>query len=229
MRGRRVFFAVLAVSVGLACLMGASASRGRASPAWTLRVAQTGASPIASIGSIDPAQALGFFSTQLLWSTCAFLYDYPDALAPSGGALRPEVATAFPTVHRSGRNYTYTIQVRSGYRFQNGRPVTAADFVYDINRARNPSLGAIGPGVLRDLVHAVSHRSTIAITMDRPAPDLPAMLSSTLFCALPAGLPAVPNQSAPMAGPYYIASNTPTEIVLKRNPILRWGSSSERL
>ncbi len=198
--------------------MGASASRGRASPAWTLRVAQTGASPIASIGSIDPAQALGFFSTQLLWSTCAFLYDYPDALAPSGGALRPEVATAFPTVHRSGRNYTYTIQVRSGYRFQNGRPVTAADFVYDINRARNPSLGAIGPGVLRDLVHAVSHRSTIAITMDRPAPDLPAMLSSTLFCALPAGLPAVPNQSAPMAGPYYIASNTPTEIVLKRNP-----------
>jgi ABC-type transport system substrate-binding protein len=204
--------------VSLACVIGANASRSRASSPWTLRIAQTGPSPIVSIGSIDPAQAAGFFSTQLLWSTCAFLYDYPDAPAPSGGALRPEVATAFPTVRRVGRNYTYTIRVRSGYRYQDGRAVTAADFVYDINRDRVSTLGTIGSGVLRDLVQAVSHGSTIAITMDRPAPDLPAMLSSTLFCAIPAGLPPMPDQSAPMAGPYYIASNTPSEIVLKRNP-----------
>ena len=145
-RGRRVFFAVLAVSVGLACLIGASASRGRASPAWTLRVAQTGASPIASIGSIDPAQALGFFSTQLLWSTCAFLYDYPDALAPSGGALRPEVATAFPTC--PAKRPQLHVHDPGAFRLPlpERQAVTAADFVYDINRARDPSLGAIGPG-----------------------------------------------------------------------------------
>lgn len=226
MRSRRLHWGALVVSVGLASLLGANASRGRASSAWTLRIAQTGASPIASIGSIDPAQAQSFFSTQLLWSTCAFLYDHPDAAAPSGGEVRPEVATAFPTVRRSGRNYTYTIRVRSGYRYQDGRAVTAADFVSVMDRDRDPALGSTGPSVLRDLVRVGFRGNAIAITMDRPAPDLPAMLSSTLFCALPAGLPAVPDQSAPMAGPYYIASNTPSEIVLKRNP--HYGGSRPR-
>jgi ABC-type transport system substrate-binding protein len=170
-RSRRLGWGALVVSVSLACLIGADASRSRASSAWTLRIAQTGASPIASIGSIDPAQAASFFATQLLWSTCAFLYDYPDAPAPSGGALRPEVATAFPTVRRSGRNYTYTIRVRSGFRYQDGRPVTAADFVYDINRDRDPSLGTLGAAVLRDLVRAAAHGSTIALTRSASESD----------------------------------------------------------
>lgn len=179
-----------------------------------------------ALGSIDPAQAAGFFATQLLWSTCAFLYDYPDAPAPAGGVIRPEVAADFPTVSRRGRNYTYAIRVRPGFRYQDGTPVTAADFVHAIHRDLDPGVtavepGAVGPSVLHDLVSATSRGSTLAITVDRPAPDLPAMLSSTLFCAVPAGLPATPTQTAPMAGPYYIASYSPSEIVLKRNPSYR--------
>ncbi len=219
MGGRRIVVGVLVVTVVLAGALGTGAvvASSRTSSPWTLRIAQTG--PSSSIGSIDPAQAAGFFANQLLWSTCAFLYDYRDAPAPSGAVLRPEVAAAFPAVRRSGRNYTYTITVRSGFRYQDGRPVTAGDFVYAINRDLAPGLApGPGPSVLHDLVRATSHGHTIAITMDRHASDLPAMLSSTLFCAIPAGLPAQPNQMAPMAGPYYIASYTPGEIVLKRNP-----------
>ena len=218
-RGKRgAIRGLLVASVVLACSLAAAADGGRASASWTLRIAQTGNSPIVAIGSIDPAQAGGFFATQLLWSTCAFLYDYPDSPAPAGGELRPEVATAFPTVRRNGRNYTYTIRVRSGFRYQDGNPVTAADFVYAIHRDLVPGLSPVGPSILQDLVGATSHGDTIAITMDRPAAELPAMLSAPLFCAIPAGLPAVPDQIPPMAGPYYIASNTPSEIVLKRNP-----------
>ena len=95
---------------------------------------------MAALGSLDPAQAAGFFANQLLWSTCAFLYDYPDAAAPTGGVLRPEVAAAFPSVRRRGRNYTYTIRIRSGFRYQDGRPVSAADFVHAIHRDLEPGL-----------------------------------------------------------------------------------------
>jgi len=176
---------------------------------------------MAALGSLDPAQAAGFFANQLLWSTCAFLYDYPDARAPAGGVVRPEVAAAFPAVSRRGRNYAYTIRVRSGFRYQNGSPVTAADFVHAIHRAVDPGVATVGPSVLHDLVRVTSRGNTLSVTFDRPAPDLPTMLSSTLFCAVPSDLPPSPTQTAPMAGPYYIAGYTPSEIVLKRNPNYR--------
>jgi ABC-type transport system substrate-binding protein len=190
----------------------------RAAAPWKLRIVQTGANPMVVLGSLDPAQAGGFFSTQLLWSTCAFLYNYPDASAPVGAKVRPEVAAALPVVRRNGRNWTYTIRVRSGFRYQDGVAVTAADFVHAIRRDLDPALAGTGPSVLDDLVGVTSAGSTIVITMDRPAADLPTMLSSTLFCAIPASLPATPTQTPPMAGPYYIATYSPSEIVLKRNP-----------
>jgi ABC-type transport system substrate-binding protein len=216
-RRHRTRTALLLVLAGLTCSLSGAVGVGRAAPAWTLRIAQTGSSPAGALGSIDPAQAQGFFAQQLLWSTCAFLYDYRDAPAPEGGVVRPEVARAFPRLERAGRTYRYTIQVRPGYRYADGRPVTAADFVYAIHRDLDPAVATIGPSVLHGLVGASSRGDLIAITMNRPASDLPAMLSSTLFCALPVGTPAKPQQTPPMAGPYYIASNTPSEIVLKRN------------
>jgi ABC-type transport system substrate-binding protein len=217
--GRRALLScVLAGLLGAGSAVGSAAEHSRGASPWTLRIAQTGATAAAAIASIDPAQAAGFFANQLLWSTCAFLYDYADAPTPTGGVVRPEVATAFPTLRRRGRNYTYTIRVRSGFRYQNGTPVTAADFVHAIRRDLDPGLSATGPSVLHDLVRATSRADSIAITLDRPAPDLPTMLSSTLFCAIPSGLPATPTQTAPMAGPYYIATYSPAEIVLKRNP-----------
>ena len=221
MTRRRIVVSVIAAALVSMSALGTVVVDSQASSAWTLRIAQTGASPLASIGSIDPAQGAGFFAQQLLWSTCAFLYDYPDAPAPAGATLRPEAATAFPSVRRSGRNYRYSIHVRSGFRFQDGRSVTAANFVYAIHRDLEKGVATLGPTVLHDLVSATSHGNAITITMDRPAADLPAMLASTLFCAVPVGLPAQPNQMVPMAGPYYIASNTPSEIVLKRNPNYR--------
>src|SRR6476619_6869601 len=98
MTRRRIVVSVIAAALVSMSALGAVVVDSQASSAWTLRIAQTGASPLASIGSIDPAQGAGFFAQQLLWSTCAFLYDYPDAPAPGGATLRPEAATAFPSV-----------------------------------------------------------------------------------------------------------------------------------
>ena len=100
-----------------------------------------------------------------------------------------------PSVRRTGGNYTYTVRVRSGFRFNDGRAVTAKDFVHAIHRDLAPALeSGTGPLVLENLVSATSHGSSLAITMERPAPDLPALLSSQLFCAIPADLPARPTQ-----------------------------------
>ena len=87
-----------------------------------------------------------------------------------GGHVRPEVATSFPTVRRSGRNWTYTIRVRSGFRYQDGTPVTAADFVHAIHRDLNPAVATIGPSVLHDLVSAKSRGARLRSRRIGPRP-----------------------------------------------------------
>jgi peptide/nickel transport system substrate-binding protein len=221
MGGRRLVVGVLGCAAAAAAALAVVVGSGRASPAWTLRIVAAGNRDFV-LGSVDPAQAPPFITAGFLWSTCAFLYDYADEPAPAGSVLKPEVAAGFPSVRRHGREYTYTIRVRSGYQYDDGRPVTAADFVYAIHRDLAPSMQpSIATDVLRDLVGATARGDTISITMSRPAADLPAMLSSTLFCAVPFGLPAQPAQMPPMAGPYYIAGSTESEVVLKRNPYYR--------
>ena len=190
---RRALLAfALVVLAGWGSDVGSTLGSGGAASTWTLRIAQTGASPMLALGSLDPAQAGGFFATQLLWSTCAFLYDYPDAPAPAGGLLQPEVATKFPTVSRRGSNYTYTIRVRSGFRYQDGTAVTAADFAHAIRRSLDPGVATVGPSVLHNLVGVAARGAPIFDHDGQAGLDLPTVLSSTLFCAIPAGLPATP-------------------------------------
>src|SRR5215207_1697835 len=93
------------------------------------------------VGSTDPAVARGPYEWQLLYATCAKLYNHPDAPAPAGWRLEPEVAVGPPTVSADGR--TYTIRIRPGYRFSppSGEPVTAEAFRHSIERALSPELG----------------------------------------------------------------------------------------
>ena len=69
------------------------------------------------------------------FATCAKLLNYPDAAAPDGWNLQPEVAASMPEVSPDGRTYTFT--VRPGYRFSppSNEPVTAETFRYSIERA----------------------------------------------------------------------------------------------
>ena len=64
---------------------------------------------------------------QLLYATTARLLTYPNAPAPAGWQLVPEIAWALPTVSRDGR--TYTFQIRHGFRFSppSNQSVTGKD------------------------------------------------------------------------------------------------------
>src|ERR1043166_3987008 len=69
-------------------------------------------------------------------ATALKLYNYPDKAKPLGGKITPEGAAGFPVVSKDGK--TYTITVKSGYKFSDGTPVTAKNYAFAINRSLNP-------------------------------------------------------------------------------------------
>jgi serine/threonine-protein kinase len=187
----------------------------------------------------DPAHAWpNTFRWQLEYATGAQLLNYPDAPAPRGARLQPEVAAALPSVSADGR--TYTFRIRPGYRFSppSNQPVTAETFRYSIERALSPGLGAGTPGIeyLRDVVGAeefnagkAAHLAGITVRGDvlrirlvAPAGDFLARLSMPFFAAVPIGTPIVDGgvqKPIPSAGPYYLKVSWGGELlVLERNP-----------
>jgi peptide/nickel transport system substrate-binding protein len=184
-------------------------------------------------GSTDPA--LSPFNSQIGFATCGLLYNYPDRPFPAGSRLRPEVAAGPPVISNGGR--TYTIRMRSGYRFSppSNQRVTAAAFERAIERVLSPKVHSYGANFLGDVVgaeayaagrtHHISGMSArgdeLVIRLTKPVPDLPARLGALAFCAVPPDTPIDPEGivELPSAGPYYVASHDPKRsLVLRRNP-----------
>ena len=192
--------------------------------------------------TIDPGVNYNNSGWAVFYATCAKLVNYPDANLPGSPAVVPEVATTLPTVSDSGRQYTFTI--RPGFRFNTGEAVTAASFAAAINRDLAPQLHSAAVAFLQDVVGAeqviagkattasgvVASGDTLTLQLTAPAPDFVTRLAMPFFCAVPAALPPFDQgyNPVPMAGPYYIASETPHEIILKPNPYYA-GSRSRHL
>ena len=164
--------------------------------------------------------------------------NYPDAPAPAGWRVAPEVAAAPPDVSADGR--TYSFRIRQGFRFSppSNKPVTAETFRTTIERALSPRLGpkAVAAAFVSDIAGVSAYRAgrsahvsgiavrgdTLAITLVRPAADLPSRMALPYFCVVPAETPIVANgleDPIPAAGPYYVASHVgDVATVVKRNP-----------
>src|SRR5690242_5982514 len=93
------------------------------------------------LDATDPALAYTTQSWSLEYATCVKLVTYPDAAGAAGGRLVGEAAP-LPTVTDGGR--TLRFHVRSGFRFSNGKPLTAADFAYSFARSLSPTLQSPG-------------------------------------------------------------------------------------
>ena len=195
------------------------------------------------VDDTDPATAViqTLYRAQLMYATGAQLLNYPDAAAPLGTHLRPEVAAAMPAITDGGR--TYTFRIRPGYRFSppSNSPLTAETFKYTLERALSKGLGEAPPGIslLGDILGAAAfhdgkashvkgisaHGNRLTIRLERPAGDFLARLSLPNFQAVPIGTPIVNGgvqRPIPSAGPYYIADRFGDErLVLERNPNYR--------
>ena len=88
----------------------------------------------------------------MLFSTAMQLVSFPEKSGAAGTQLYPEAATAFPTVSRDGKTYTFTI--RSGLKFSDGTPVTAAAYQRAWERILSPKMGS-PLGVNLDLQNTV--------------------------------------------------------------------------
>lgn len=173
---------------------------------------------------VDPALSYYQPSWTLEYATGAMLFNYPDAPAPRGARVIPEVAAGFPTISRDGR--TYTFRLKRTYRFSNGRRVSAVNFVRAFQRATKKAMNSPAAEFLTDVESIrVLGRYTLRLRLKQPAGDLLARLAMPFFMAVPANTPIEPEGiRAPVisAGPYFIRSWTPNRrIVLERNRFYR--------
>jgi ABC-type transport system substrate-binding protein len=143
---RRYWLSVAMFVTGASLLVAASfASAGNTAQAkkgglW--RYGTTGAST-----QIDPQVAYVTTAWWLEYATAAKLFNYPDKSGPAGSKLVPEVASKF-TVSNGGKTYTFTI--RKGFKFSDGKAVTASSFKYAINRVANHDLASPGAAFITD-------------------------------------------------------------------------------
>jgi oligopeptide transport system substrate-binding protein len=77
------------------------------------------------------------------WSVIKSIFDGLMDYKPGTTELEPDLAKEY-TVSDDG--LTYTFKLRDGIKFHNGRPVTAADVKYSLERAVNPATQSPGAG-----------------------------------------------------------------------------------
>jgi peptide/nickel transport system substrate-binding protein len=176
------------------------------------------------IDYVDPALAFYVPTWQIEYATCSRLVNFPDAPAPEGNVLQPEIAAALPIVSPDGLTYTFT--VRDDYVFSppSNERVTAAHFKYAIDRLQDPIMHSPAQrfGFMDDIAQVVASGNTLTVTLTQPSGDFLPRLAMPFFCPLPTSAPIEADgigAPVPSAGPYYIASWTRNqEIVVRENP-----------
>jgi len=185
---------------------------------------------------VDPQLAYRTDDWAMLYTTSMQLVSFPEKAGVAGTQLYPVAATSFPTVSKDGK--TYTFHIRSGLKFSDGSPVTAAAFQRAWERILSPKMGS-PLGVNLDLQNVVvggdaflngkaskisgitANGNTLTFKLNKPNATFTSILSMQWFTAVK---PSMPYSSQglnvyPAAGPYYIASRDPgRSTVLERNP-----------
>jgi ABC-type transport system substrate-binding protein len=181
---------------------------------------------------LDPALAYDSIGWATLYAVNQMLLNYPDKPASAGGnQLVPEAATGFPTVSKNGKVYTFT--VKSGMKFSDGSPVTAAAFARSITRVCHPDQGSPAVAFANNIAGCVAFNSKqgaltgvkaagqkLTITLIQADPTFLAQIAMPFFAAVKPNMPINPKGENvyPSAGPYQIVSREPgRSLVLQRN------------
>jgi YVTN family beta-propeller protein len=194
------------------------------------------------LGSLDPAQAYQPAATSL---TNDGLTAFKRVGGSDGAQVVPDLATSLPTPTNAGS--TYTFQLRRGVRYSNGAPVRPEDFRRAIERDFKLS-DALAPAYYANLLGGracVAHPSrcdlargivaddvagTVTFHLVAPDPELVDRLAVWDAVAIPAGTPNhdVGLHPIPATGAWEVASATPSELRLARNPYFHEWSRAAR-
>jgi peptide/nickel transport system substrate-binding protein len=242
---RKLWLSIAGLAVGAGLLVAAGfagsassgtdrSSNGVQKKGGTLRFSKS-----TDIDYVDPALAYFTDSWQLEFATTARLYTYPDKAGAEGATVIPEVAAGFPVVSKDGK--TYTIKLKSTYKFQTGAPVNASSFVLAFNRDANPKMQSPATSYMNEFVGASAvidgkastisgikalNATTLQIKTTQPLADLTARLTMPFFSpVLPStGIEPDGVNNPPGSGPYYVKSRIVNrQIVVARNPFYKGG------
>jgi peptide/nickel transport system substrate-binding protein len=244
---RRLWLSVAMLAAGASLLVAASlASAAGNAPALkkggVYKIGTTGAST-----QVDPQLAYITTAWSLEYATQAKLYNYPDKAGPPGAKLVPEVASGYK-VSNGGKVYTFTL--RKGFRFSDGKPVTAASFKYAIDRVANKTLGSPGASFIIDkagtnIVGAAavnagngthvsgvtSKGNKLTIRLTKSDPTFLSKITMPFFSATSTKLPLTTEVtgSYPSAGPYYFSRNDVDRLTsIRRNKFYKRGPGRHR-
>src|SRR5829696_2482473 len=143
---KRLMLSVAMLAIG-ASLLAATATAGSSSasgPEASSGPAQKGGtfrySLDTDIDYVDTALSYYTISWQIMYASHSMLMNYPDAAAPRGSRLVPEVSQGMPRISKDGKTYSFTL--KNTYKFSNGSKVTAANYAAAINRDLNPKMAS---------------------------------------------------------------------------------------
>jgi oligopeptide transport system substrate-binding protein len=230
---RSLWLSMTALVVGIGLLVasgfaGAATTKVAAKKGGTLKVNMSST----DVDFTDPSLAYYVQSWQVEYATALKLYNYPDTGPPQGGKLQPEGAAGFPVISKDGK--TYTITVKPGYKFSDGSPVTAANYVAAFNRAANPKMQSQAQPFMStikgadDVINGKANTisgvkakgNKIVIQLTQPDGGILAKLGMPFFQAIKTNMAIDPKgvDTYPSAGPYHITERTiGRHITLERN------------
>ena len=226
-RQSRVWVAALvsmAVAVTLAMTLaacgssGSSSSSGSATP--STQAAQRGGTLTVARGvdvlTLDTAKMT---QNEDIW-TAETMFDTLYVASPNGKQLVPSLATSYTL---SPNHLTWTFHLRTGVKFQNGKPMTSADVKFSIARvAANPNNPfAFVDAAIKSIT--TPDASTVVITTKYPwAPLLAdvALFANSIIPANYGGMSAAAFWQHPIGtGPFMFSSwQKGVRLVLVRNP-----------
>lgn len=131
--------------------------------------------------TIDPAQAVTESELALVRALYGALVEY------EGGSLKPSLAESW---HYSEDGRQLFVKLRKGLKFSNGKPITALDVEFSLERIANPALASPYASLLAAEIGeqnsvmeavAVSGTDTLVISFSLPRKDFTELLAHPCF------------------------------------------------
>jgi peptide/nickel transport system substrate-binding protein len=165
---------------------------------------------------------------------------YDTLLTFDGSDVTKPVPSLAESYQQSADGKTFTFKLRSGVKFSDNTPLTAADVTFSLNRVRN--LKGNPSFLMEGVTAAAQGDDTVVLTSSKPNPALPYLLPNPALGVVNSkvvkehgGTDATGadktdkaesflNQTSAGSGPYVLESfNTTSQTVVKANPNY-WGS-----
>jgi ABC-type oligopeptide transport system substrate-binding subunit len=213
---------VAAISVGAASSSTKKAGSAEANKGGTLKLNQAES----DFDFVDPQLAYRTDDWSMIYTTAMPLVGFPEKAGAAGAQLVPIGATAFPTVSKDGK--TYTFHIKPGLKFSDGSPLTAAAYQRSWERILSPKMGSplgvnlslqddiVGGQAFLDgkasKISGISAKGlTLTFHLTAPNATFVSILSMMWFTPVK---PSTPYSTTglnvyPAAGPDYIAARDP--------------------